>query len=145
MKKHFFILYTVLSTIFLFAKTTIWIPVINDTMMIMIPFSTFDKPNQLKIPDIPNYSQGALVVQCEEDVVYYIMAFRCYRSDTDPFVLTEDGNVIVEEKGETEKNIFYTKGYIERTDQSVIAIDGKVYSGGEVGLATWPKVCVYDN
>jgi len=97
--------------------------------------STFNSENRLEVPTFNGNSQGKLVIQCERDVVYYIMAYDCLRGDTNPSVTTDNGNTITDEKRHVGE-VFYVKGHVERTDGPV-SIMGHVYSGGK-DLYRWP-------
>ncbi len=97
--------------------------------------TTSDTTNTLQVPTFTGLSQGALVTQCEDNVVYFIMAYNCLRSDTRPSVLTSSGTIIEEERGKI-NNTFYVKGYVEKTGS--VTITGEVFSGGQV-LYTWPS------
>lgn len=92
--------------------------------------------NNLKVPTFSGNSQGKLVIQCEKDAVYYIMAYDCLRSDTNPWVTTDNGTPITEEKKHVGE-VFYVKGYVERKNSDPVTITGHVYSGGQE-LYIWP-------
>ena len=115
------------------AETT-WIPIVSEDFTILVPHTTYTTDNNLEIPTFDGLSQGKLVIQCEEDVVYYIMAYNCLRQDTSPSVTASVGDVIVDETGHI-NNTFYTAGHVERTGP--VTITGEVFSGGEI-LFTWP-------
>ena len=97
--------------------------------------STFTSENRLQVPTFNGNSQGKLVTQCEDDVVYYIMAYDCLRQDTNPYVKASVGTVIIDEKKHVGE-VFYTKGHVKRTGGPV-TITGEVFSGGKI-LYTWP-------
>ena len=103
--------------------------------------STFTSANKLKVPTFNGNSQGKLVTQCEDDVVYYIMAYDCLRQDTNPSVKTSSGIIIVDEKKHVGE-VFYEKGHVERTGGSV-TITGEVYSGGKIlnTMPDWIHTC----
>jgi len=92
--------------------------------------------NRLEVPIFNGNSQGKLVIQCETDVVYYIMAYDCLRQDTNPSVTTNNGIAVTDEKRHVGE-VFYVKGHVERTNGSV-SIMGHVYSGGK-DLSRWPN------
>ena len=92
--------------------------------------------NTLEVPTFNGNSQGKLVIQCEDDIVYYIMAYACLRQDTNPSVSTNNGIAVTDEKRH-EGIIFYVKGHVERTGGPV-TITGHVYSGGR-DLYIWPS------
>ena len=103
--------------------------------------SNITSVNNLKVPTFAGNSQGKLVIQCEADVVYYIMAYDCLRWDTNPSVTTDNGIAVTDEKRHVGE-VFYVKGHVERTDGPV-TIMGHVYSGGK-DLYRWPdwtKTC----
>jgi hypothetical protein len=89
--------------------------------------------NKLKVPTFNGNSQGKLVIQCENDVVFYIMAYDCLRSDTNPYAKTSTGTIVVDEKRHVGE-VFYEKGHVERTGGPV-TITGEVYTGGKT--LTW--------
>jgi hypothetical protein len=84
--------------------------------------------NTLEVPKFNGNSQGKLVIQCEDDYVYYIMAYDCLRQDTDPSVTTDNGVAVTDKKAH-EGEVFYVKGHVKRTGGPV-TITGHVYSGG---------------
>ncbi len=98
--------------------------------------------NNLKVPTFNGNSQGKLVIQCERDVVYYIMAYDCLRSDTNPWVTTDNGTPITDEKKHVGE-VFYVKGHVERKNSDSVTITGHVYSGGkELYIwSDWLKTC----
>ena len=97
--------------------------------------------NTLEVPTFNGNSQGKLVTQCEDDVVYYIMAYDCLRQDTNPSVTTDNGIAVTDEK-EHVGEVFYVKGHVERTGGPV-TISGHVYSGGRdlYEWTDWTKTC----
>ena len=98
--------------------------------------SSFTVKNNLKVPTFNGNSQGKLVIQCERDVVFYIMAYDCLRGDTNPWVTTDNGTPITDEKKHVGE-VFYVKGHVERKNSKSVTITGHVYSGGEE-LYIWP-------
>ena len=98
--------------------------------------SNITSVNRLEVPTFNGNSQGKLVIQCEDDVVYYIMAYDCLRGDTNPSVTTDNGIAVTDEKRHVGE-IFYVKGHVERTGGPV-TITGHVYSGGR-DLYVWPS------
>jgi len=103
--------------------------------------SNITSVNTLEVPTFAGNSQGKLVIQCEVDVVYYIMAYDCLRWDTNPSVTTGNGIAVTDEKRHVGE-VFYVKGHVERTGGPV-TIMGHVYSGGK-DLYRWPdwtKTC----
>ncbi len=97
--------------------------------------SNITSVNTLEVPTFNGNSQGKLVIQCEVDVVYYIMAYDCLRWDTNPSVTTDNGIAVTDEKRHVGE-VFYVKGHVERTEGPV-TIMGHVYSGGK-DLYRWP-------
>jgi len=104
--------------------------------------SNLSSTNNLEVPTFSGNSQGKLVIQCEKDAVYYIMAYDCLRSDTNPWVTTDNGTPITEEKKHVGE-VFYVKGYVERKNSDPVTITGHVYSGGqELGIpSSWIQTC----
>ena len=100
----------------------------------------FSAENTLKVPTFSGNSQGKLVIQCEKDVVYYIMAYDCLRSDTDPSVTTDNGVAITLEK-EHVGEVFYVKGFVERKNSDPVTIIGEVYTGGQTLSYQWKETC----
>jgi len=103
--------------------------------------SNITSVNTLEVPMFNGNSQGKLVIQCEVDVVYYIMAYDCLRWDTNPSVTTDNGIAVTDEKRHVGE-VFYVKGHVEKTGGPV-TIMGHVYSGGK-DLYRWPdwtKTC----
>lgn len=98
--------------------------------------SPTDTKNRLEIPVFNGNSQGKLVIQCDDEVIYYIMAYDCLRQDTNPYVKIDSGIIVIDEKGHIGE-VFYEKGHVERTGKPV-TITGEVYSGGHI-LYTWPN------
>jgi len=98
--------------------------------------SNIKSVNTLEVPTFNGNSQGKLVIQCETDVVYYIMAYDCLRGDTNPSVTTDNGMAVTDEKRHVGE-VFYVKGHVERTEGPV-SIMGHVYSGGK-DLSRWPN------
>ncbi len=115
-----------------------YIPIsLND----MIFFAVIhDTQNNLEVPTFPGNSQGKLVVQCESDIVYYIMAYDCLRQDTRPYVEASVGDVVTTEEAHVGE-VFYTEGYVERDENVSVTIIGHVYSGGHVLDQTWEETC----
>jgi len=96
--------------------------------------------NKLTVPTFNGNSQGKLVIQCENDAVYYIMAYDCLRSDTNPYAKTSAGTIVVDEKRHVGE-VFYEKGHVERTGGPV-TITGEVYTGGRtLTWDGWVKTC----
>jgi len=103
--------------------------------------SNITSVNNLKVPTFAGNSQGKLVIQCETDVVYYIMAYDCLRWDTNPSVTTNNGTAVTDEKRHVGE-VFYVKGHVERTGGAV-TIMGHVYSGGKdlYRWSNWTQAC----
>ena len=98
--------------------------------------------NHLKVPTFSGNSQGKLVVQCEKEVVYYIMAYDCLRSATRPFVSADNGKTAVSYENRHVGEIFYVKGYVERTDDSPLTITGRVKGvSSSVDGFSWHETC----
>ena len=100
--------------------------------------------NTLKMPTFTGLSQGKLVVECKDDVIYYIMAYNCLRSDTKPSVKANVATVVTEGEGhitdyDNQISIYYTKGHIERTGP--VDVVGEVFSGGETLNRKWIHHC----
>ena len=98
-----------------------------------------DSNNTLEVPTFNGNSQGKLVVQCEDDVIYYIMAYDCLKQDTKPSVTVDSGDLTVDEALMHVGEVFYTKGHIERTKE--VTVTGHVFSGGKMLSQTWVEVC----
>lgn len=98
--------------------------------------SNITSENKLEVPTFNGNSQGKLVIQCETDVVYYIMAYDCLRQDTNPSVTTDNGMAVTDEKRHVGE-VFYVKGHVERKNANPVTIMGHVYSGGH-DLYEWP-------
>lgn len=98
--------------------------------------SNITSENRLEVPTFNGNSQGKLVTQCEDDVVYYIMAYDCLRQDTNPSVTTDNGIAVTDEKRHVGE-VFYVKGHVERLNTNPVTIMGHVYSGGD-DLYEWP-------
>jgi hypothetical protein len=112
-----------------------------DTKITKTCNSNIASVNNLKVPTFNGNSQGKLVIQCEVDVVYFIMAYDCLRWDTNPSVTTDNGIAVTDEKRHVGE-VFYVKGHVEKTGGPV-TIMGHVYSGGK-DLYRWPdwtKTC----
>ena len=92
--------------------------------------------NRLEVPTFNGNSQGKLVIQCEDDVVYYIMAYDCLRQDTYPSVTTDNGTAVTDDRQHVGE-VFYVKGHVQRTSGSV-TITGHTFSGGQ-DLYVWPS------
>lgn len=98
-----------------------------------------DNNSTLEVPTFNGNSQGKLVVQCEDDIVYYIMAYDCLKPDTKPSVTVDSGDLTVDEPYVHEGEVFYTSGHVERTD--AVTITGHVFSGGVDLNQTWVETC----
>jgi uncharacterized membrane protein len=101
--------------------------------------TTVDSSNTLEVPTFTGNSQGKLVVQCEDDIVYYIMAYDSLNPDTKPSVTVDSGDLTVDEVLIHEGEVFYTSGHVERTD--AVTITGHVFSGGVTLSTTWGETC----
>jgi len=99
-----------------------------------------DSNSTLEVPTFSGNSQGKLVVQCEDDIVYYIMAYDCLKPDTKPSVTVSGGEQVVDEELVHVGEVFYTSGHIERTGGAV-TVTGHVYSGGVTLPQTWVETC----
>ena len=116
-----------------------WVPIMMDNFTTFVSYATLPT-NNLEVPTFSGNSQGKLVIQCENDIVYYIMAYDCLRWDTKTSVTVNIGDVVIDEEQHVGE-IFYTMGHIERTGP--VTITGHVYSGGK-DLYIWPdwiKTC----
>ncbi len=94
--------------------------------------------NKLKVPTFNGNTQGKLVVQCEDDVVYYIMAYDCLRSWTNPTATADNGVAVVDEKKHVGE-VFYVKGHVERKNANPVTITGKLLN--EFDKRVWTKTC----
>ncbi|PTB83641.1 hypothetical protein C9926_01865 [Sulfurovum lithotrophicum] len=113
-----------------------WVPILMEEFTIIVPDGNISTTtNNLVVPTFTSNSQGKLVIQCETDIVYYIMAYDCLRSDTNPYAKTSVGTVVVDDKQHVGE-VFYEKGHVIRTGGPV-TITGEVFSGGQI-LYTWP-------
>ena len=102
-----------------------------------------DSNSTLEVPTFAGNSQGKIVVQCEEDIVYYIMAYDCLKADTKPTVTVDNGDLIVDEAYMHVGEVFYTSGHVDRTNSKPITVTGHVFSGGidlPIGTA-WVATC----
>ena len=133
----------ILSFLFIFTSASVaekkLVPIVLDDILLFAPYNT--TTNNLDVPTFSGFSQGKLLIQCEDDIVYYIMAYNCLRSDTDPSVTTNNGVVMTDEKEFIQQDgswggVYYVKGHVERSSGSV-TIMGHVYSGGG-DLYRWP-------
>ena len=126
----------------------------NNTIPIIVNYLLGGKTfvNKLKMPTFTGLSQGELVIECQDDVVYYIMAYNCLRGDTRPSVTTSVGQIVTEENGHVGEgynedepaksvSIYYTKGHVERSHGESVTIIGEVYSGGDTIPFQWIKKC----
>ena len=99
-----------------------------------------DTTSELEIPTFNGNSQGKLLVQCEDDIVYYLMAYDCLKPDTKPTVTTTGGEQTVDVELGHEGEVFYTKGHVDRTGGEVI-VTGRVFSGGKWLDKVYQEVC----
>ena len=95
--------------------------------------------NNLSVPTFNGNSQGKLIVQCESDIVYYIMAYDCLVKDTKPSVTVVGGEQIIDDDYVHIGEVFYTSGHVERTGQ--VTVTGHVFSGGKTLPQTWIETC----
>ena len=118
-----------------------FVPIIMDDMITFSTYNVVSSMNNLEVPTFDRNSQGKLVIQCEDDVVYYIMAYDCLRQDTNPSVTTDNGIAVTDEKKHMGE-VFYVKGHTGRTGGPV-TIKGHVYSGGKdlYEGSYWTKTC----
>ncbi len=90
--------------------------------------TSIDSNSTLEVPTFNGNSQGKIVVQCEDDIAYFIMAYDCLKPDTKVGTTVDKGTVVIDERlhiGE----VFHVKGHVERT--GAITITGTVFSGGK--------------
>ncbi len=111
----------------------------GDTNTSTVDNNTTDSNNTLEVPTFAGNSQGKLVVQCEDDIVYYIGAYDCLKPDTKPTVTSDKGELTVDEELIHVGEVFYTKGHIERTE--AVTVKMKVFSGGATLFQTWTETC----
>ena len=111
-----------------------YVPIVMDDLLSMASYYT--TTNNLEVP-IPSYENeyNELVVQCEDDISYFIMSFEYY--DT-ALVTVDNGDVVIDESVTDEYGVTYIKGHIEGTES--IAITGSVYWENEL-RATTTKTC----
>jgi len=102
-----------------------FVPIVNDDILTMASYYT--TTNNLQIPILSTSNEYRdLVVQCEEDITYFIMARRYY--DTS-LVTASSGNIVIDENATVQDNAgndtAYIKGHIEGNES--ITITGQVY------------------
>jgi len=105
--------------------------------------SYYTTTNNLQVP-IPSRENeyNELVVQCEEDISYFIMSYQYYDA---ALVTVDNGNLIIDESVEqnvTEDGKTYIKGYLKGhiEGNESVAITGSVYYENEL-RATTTKIC----
>ena len=101
--------------------------------------SSVDSNNTLEVPTFPANSMGKIVVQCEEDIAYFIMAYNCLMTDTRVDAIVDNSTVAIDNRSAmpgTNGTIYYIEGHVERTE--AITITGTVFSGG-VDLSINPE------
>jgi len=100
--------------------------------------SNFSVENKLQVPTFNGNTQGKLVVQCESDVVYFIMAYDCLRSWTNPTAYSDNGTAVIDEKKHVGE-VFYVKGHVKRENTDPVTITGKLLN--EFDKRIWQKTC----
>ena len=109
------------------------VPIIMDDLLSMASYYT--TTNNLKVPIPSNENEyNELVVQCEEDISYFIMSYQYY----DAASVTVDNGVVVIDENVTNDDGTYLKGHIEGNES--IAITGSVYYENELRAKT-TKTC----
>ena len=111
-----------------------FVPIVLDDLMSFASYYT--TTNNLQIP-IPLYENeyNDLVVQCEEDISYFIMAYQYYDAAS---VVADNGVVVIDENGTNDDGINFIKGHIE--GNGPVTITGSVYFSN-VLFGTKTKTC----
>ena len=135
MKK--FIIWLV-SLIVLFTSATFaekkFVPIVIDDLMSFATYYT--TTNKLHIPTISyDNDYNDLVVQCEDDISYFIMAHHVYLEGV---LSTSRGDIVVQEKGIYQGDTEYVKGYVEGSEP--VSITSSIYYNNEI-LDTTTKTC----
>jgi len=142
MKKIIKLIVGILSIVLFFTSTSLAekkiVPILADDLLSFASYYT--TTNNLKVP-IPSYENefNELVVQCEEDISYFIMSYQYYNAG----LVTVDNGVVVIDENVTMSDgsgydIVYLKGHIEGNES--IAITGSVYFDNELRAKT-TKTC----
>ena len=93
--------------------------------------SIVDSNSTLEVPTFPANSMGKIVLQCEEDIAYFIMAYNCLKPDTRVDAKVDTGAVVIDNRSTTpgtNGTIYYVEGHVERTEP--VTLTGTVFSGG---------------
>jgi len=101
--------------------------------------SIVDSNSTLEVPTFPANSMGKIVLQCEEDIAYFIMAYNCLKTDTRVDVTVDNGTVVIDNRSTTpgtNGTIYYVEGHVERIEP--VTLTGTVFSGG-TDLPTNPE------
>ncbi len=113
-----------------------FVPIVADDMVLFASYN--DITNKLKVP-IPAYENQykELVVQCEDDIAYFIMSYMYYDNAT---VTADSGKLVIDENvtdaadANAETVFSYLKGHIDGSDP--VTITGNVYYKGELRAST---------
>lgn len=111
-----------------------YVPIVMDDLLSMASYYT--STNNLQVP-IPSYDNeyNELVVQCEEDISYFIMSYQYYDAAS---VTVDSGDIVIDENVTNADGTKYIKGHIEGNQS--IAITGSVYYENELRAKT-TKTC----
>ena len=97
-----------------------YVPIVMDDLLSFASYYT--TTNNLEVPILSSENDyKELLVQCEDNITYFLMAHRYY--DTS-LVTVDSGNIVIDENV-NENNTAYIKGHIEGNQS--IAITGSVY------------------
>lgn len=128
----------ILGLVFILTSTSIaekkLVPIALDDLL---SFATYYMTtNNLQVP-IPSYENeyNELVVQCEEDISYFIMSYQYYDAAS---VVADNGVVVIDENVTNSDGTHFIKGHIEGNES--VAITGSVYFENEL-RATKTKTC----
>ena len=106
-----------------------FVPIVADDLLSMATYYTTNNNLQIPILDSANEYRD-LVVQCENDITYFIMAHRYYDAS---LVTASRGSVVIDENttitNSAGEDTSYLKGHIEGNES--IAITGRVYFNNE--------------
>jgi len=112
-----------------------FVPIVTDDLLSFASYYT--TTNNLQIPAISDANGFKdLVVQCEDDITYFIMASHVFYDNVS--LTASSGNIVIEEEGINEAYISYKKGYIEGNES--VSITGEVYYGNQL-LGDVTKSC----
>ena len=145
MKKITKLIVTILGFVFLFTNTSFaekiiekkFIPIVSDDLISMASYDkvTYTTINKLQVPELSDQNDYRdLVVQCEEDISYFLMAYMYYDGTS---VTVDKGDVVIDERYNKD-NVAYIKGHIEGNES--IEITGNVFQNNAI-VSSITKTC----